>query len=235
MKKMLSLLLTAAMILAMLCCGAFAEAADVTGEWYGSLFGIVMTLTVNEDGTYTIGMDDEEPDEGTWKLDGESLIMDEGSEDETVFAYDGESLYAEMEGIEFLFTREPVEVFVPAAARTDASLEEFAGDWSCTLVSMMGIQVPPEMAEIEIALSIEGETATLTLGLFGEPETVELPVAFADGVATVTIPSEYEDGEDSEYAIQLLEDGTMSITSLLMEEGTVSEIVFYMSSAEAGE
>lgn len=231
MKKMLSMLLTAAMILAMLCCGALAEAADVTGEWYGSLFGITMTMTLNEDGTYTMEMDGEDPNEGTWRLDGESLIMDEGGDDEAVFAYDGESLYMDMEGIEFLFTREPVEAFVPAAARTDAALEEFAGDWSCTLVSMMGMQMPPEMAEVEMALSIEGETVVMTLGLFGEPETVELPAVFADGALTLTIPADYEGGEDSVFTVQLLEDGTMSVTSLLFEE----EVVFYMSSAEVGE
>ena len=229
MKKMFSMLLTAAMILAMLCCGAFAEAADVTGEWYGSLFGMVMTLTLNEDGTYTIEMDGEEPDDGVWKLDGEELILDEDSDDGLVFAYDGESLYAEAEGIEFLFTREPGEVFEAAPARTDAALEEFAGDWSCTLVSMMGMQMPPEMAEIEMSLSIEGETATMTLGLFGEPETVELPVTFADGALTLTIPADYEGGEDSVFTIQLLEDGSMSVTTLLMEE----ELVFYMSSEVA--
>ena len=231
MKKMFSMLLTAAMILAMLCCGAFAEAADVTGEWYGSLFGMVMTMTLNEDGTYTIEMDGEEPDDGAWKLDGEELILDEDSDDGLVFAYDGESLYAEAEGIEFLFTREPVEVFEAAPARTDAALEEFAGDWSCTLVSMMGMQMPPEMAEVEMALSIEGETATMTLGLFGEPETVELPVTFADGALTLTIPADYEGGEDSVFTIQLLEDGTMSAASMMFEE----EIVFYLSNAAVSE
>lgn len=231
MKKMLSLLLTAAMILAMLCCGAFAEAADVTGEWYGSLFGMVMTMTLNEDGTYVMDMGDDDPADGTWRLDGDSLIMDEDSDDGLVFAYDGESLYAEAEGIEFLFTREPVELFEAAPARTDAALEEFAGDWSCTLVSMMGMQMPPEMAEIEMALSIEGETATMTLGLFGEPETVELPVTFADGALTLTIPADYEGGEDSVFTIQLLEDGTMSAASMMFEE----EIVFYLSNAAVSE
>ena len=231
MKKMFSMLLTAAMILAMLCCGAFAEAADVTGEWYGSLFGMVMTMTLNEDGTYVMDMGDDDPADGTWRLDGDSLIMDEDSDDGLVFAYDGESLYAEAEGIEFLFTREPVEVFEAAPARTDAALEEFAGDWSCTLVSMMGMQMPPEMAEIEMALSIEGETATMTLGLFGEPETVELPVTFADGALTLTIPADYEGGEDSVFTIQLLEDGTMSVASMMFEE----EIVFYLSNAAVSE
>ena len=45
----------------------------------------------------------------------------------------------------------------------------------------------------------------------------------------MTVPSEYEGGEDSVFTIQLLEDGSMSVTTLLMEE----ELVFYMSSEVA--
>ena len=93
------------------------------------------------------------------------------------------------------------------------------------------MQMPPEMAEIEMSLSIEGETATMTLGLFGEPETVELPVTFADGALTLTIPADYEGGEDSVFTIQLLEDGTMSAASMMFEE----EIVFYLSNAAVSE
>ena len=229
MKKILSVLLSAAMILAMLCGGAFAEAADVTGEWYGSLFGIAMTLTVNEDGTYVMDMGDDDPTDGTWRLDGETMIMDEGSEEEIAFASDGESLYAEVEGLEFLFTREPVEVFEAAPARTDAALEEFAGTWNCTLVDMMGMQVPPEMAEMELTLTIDGENVCMIMGIFGEPTDVDLTGEFADGTLTVTVPSEYEGGEDSVFTIPLLEDGSMSVTTLLMEE----ELVFYMSSEVA--
>ena len=157
------------------------------------------------------------------------MIMDEGSDEEIAFAYDGESLYAEVEGLEFLFTREPVEVFEAAPARTDAELEEFAGTWNCTLVDMMGMQVPPEMAEMELTLTIDGANVCMIMGIFGEPTDVDLTGEFADGALTVTVPSEYEGGEDSVFTIQLLEDGSMSVTTLLMEE----ELVFYMSSEVA--
>lgn len=229
MKKMLSMLLVAVMMCTALCCGAMAEAADVTGEWYGSLFGMAMTLTLNEDGTYGMDMGDDDPSEGVWKLDGESLIMDEGEEGEVTFAYDGSSLYADMgDGLEFLFTREPVAAFEPAAARTDATLEEYAGSWTCTLVSMMGMQMPPEMAEVEMALVIDGENVTLTLGLFGEPTTADLTAPFADGAMTLTIPSEYEEGEDTVFTLQLLEDGTLSAETTMFEE----TCTFYLSIAE---
>lgn len=230
MKKMLSMLLVAVMMCTALCCGAMAEAADVTGEWYGSLFGMTMTLTLNEDGTYGMDMGDDDPSEGTWKLDGESLIMDEGADGEITFAYDGSSLYADAgDGMEFLFTREPVAAFEPAAARTDATLEEYAGSWTCTLVSMMGMQLPPELAEIELSMIIDGENVNLTLGLYGEPITADLTAPFADGAMTLTVPSEYEDEEDTVFTLQLLEDGTMSAETTMFEE----TCTFYLTAAEA--
>ena len=48
MKKIVSILLTLVMLLSV---AAFAEAADFTGLWYGSLFGMNIELTINEDGT----------------------------------------------------------------------------------------------------------------------------------------------------------------------------------------
>ena len=51
MKKLLSIAVSLILALTLLCAGAMAEAAELTGEWYGSLYGIVMTLTLNEDGS----------------------------------------------------------------------------------------------------------------------------------------------------------------------------------------
>lgn len=51
MKRLTSLVLALLLALTMMV-GAFAETADVTGEWYGELLGIQVTLTINADGTY---------------------------------------------------------------------------------------------------------------------------------------------------------------------------------------
>lgn len=229
MKKLLSIAVSLILALTLLCAGAMAEAAELTGEWYGSLYGIVMTLTLNEDGSYTLAMDSEDPESGVWELDGSDLILDRGTDDEVTFAYDADevSLAMDLDGMAFLFTREPVAAFELAAARADATLEEYAGSWDCTLVSMMGMQLPPEEAEIEMSLVIEGESAQLTLGIFGEPETIDLVPAFADGALTLTIPASYEGEEDSVITFQLLEDGTMSATTLLFDE----ELIFVLEAA----
>ena len=84
MKKILSAMTALILILSVLCAGALAEAADITGKWYASLFGISVTMSLNEDGSYVLQMDmeDEEPSEGTWEFDGAALVMDKGSDTE---------------------------------------------------------------------------------------------------------------------------------------------------------
>ena len=225
MKKTLSVLLLAALMLVALC-GAMAEAADVTGAWYASVFGMTMTLTLNEDGSYLMEMIDEEPETGVWKLDGETLIMDEGTEAETTLVCDGTSMTLDLgEGLEVVFTREPIAAFEPSPARTDATLEEYAGEWVCTMLSAMGAQVSPDLMGVEMSMSIDGEGVVMTLGMFEEPSTVELTAAFADGALTLVFPSEYEGGEDNVFTIQLLEDGSMSVETVMYEEA----FTFYLS------
>ena len=131
----------------------------------------------------------------------------------------------EQDGIEFVFTREMPEAFEAAPVRADASLEEFAGTWACTLVSLMGMQAAPEELGVNLGLSIDGATVALTLENFVDSVEVTLEGAFADGALTVTLPTESEYEDDTVFTLQLLEDGSMSASSLMMDE----EIVYYMS------
>lgn len=229
MKKILCGILAIMMMLSLICAGAMAEAADLTGEWYASVYGITMKMTLNADGSYTMemSMEGEEPMDGTWEFDGAALVMDKGTEDEASLNYDAEanSLCMEEDGIEFVFTREMPEAFEAAPVRADASLEEFAGTWACTLVSLMGMQAAPEELGVNLGLSIDGATVALTLENFVDSVEVTLEGAFADGALTVTLPTESEYEDDTVFTLQLLEDGSMSASSLMMDE----EIVYYMS------
>ena len=229
MKKILCGILAIMMMLSLICAGAMAEAADLTGEWYASVYGITMKMTLNADGSYTMemSMEGEEPMDGTWEFDGAVLVMDKGTEDEASLSYDAEanSLCMEQDGIEFVFTREMPEAFEAAPVRADASLEEFAGTWACTLVSLMGMQAAPEELGVNLGLSIDGATVALTLENFVDSVEVTLEGAFADGALTVTLPTESEYEDDTVFTLQLLEDGSMSASSLMMDE----EIVYYMS------
>ena len=86
MKKLLATLIALMMLVSAAVCGAVAETADIIGEWYGSIFGLSMTMTLHEDGTYTMSMAGEEADSGTWSFDGTTLTTDEGTDGEAAFA-----------------------------------------------------------------------------------------------------------------------------------------------------
>ena len=232
MKKILSSLIVVTLILSALCTGALAETADITGDWYANFYGIFMTMSLNEDGSYTMAMDmeDEEPSEGTWEFDGVALVMDKDSEDEMTLTYDPEavSLYAEQDGMEFLFTREMPVAFEAAPARADATIEEFAGAWTCTLIDAMGMQASPELMGFGMSAKIEGSSVTIALPELLEEEAT-LEGEFADGTLTVTIPAESEYSEEMVFTMQLLEDGTMSAATSFLDD----LMVFYLTPEEA--
>ena len=209
MKKILSAMTALILILSVLCAGALAEAADITGEWYASLFGISVTMSLNEDGSYVLQMD---------------------MEDEMTLTYDPEavSFCAEQDGIEFLFTREMPVAFEAAPVRADAAIEEFAGAWTCTLIDSMGIQAPPEMMDMYAGVTIEGSSVTRAIPDLLSSEEVTVECTFADGALTAIVPSESEYIDDMAFTIQLLEDGSMSIATSFLDE----PMVFYMT-AEA--
>ena len=82
MKRLTSLVLALLLALTMMV-GAFAETADVTGEWYGELLGIQVTLTINADGTYKMDIAGMDSEEGVWeKNEDGNLVMDKGTEGE---------------------------------------------------------------------------------------------------------------------------------------------------------
>ena len=231
MKKLLATLIALTMLVSAVVCGAVAETADITGEWYGSVFGLSMTMKLNEDGTYTLSMTGEEAEPGTWSFDGTTLTLDEGSEGESAFAYDGESLSASMEGMDFVFTREPIATFEPAPARTDAALEEFSGSWNATTIGIMGMYISPDVIGAGISLDIDGTTVVMTIiQEDSEPEAVTVEATFADGVLTVADPTSTEESSTF-WTLSLLEDGTMSMFTQM--EGI--EMTYYLSPAEAAQ
>lgn len=238
MKKRYALLLATAFGMAVTCNGVAAE--EVTGEWYGNMYGMSITLTLDESGEYSMAMDGEEGETGTWELDGETFYMDKGTDSELSLAYDGETLSIEEDGMELMFSRDPEAAagFVPAEARTDSELEEFAGYWTATQVSAFGMTAPLDLLEIEkVDLEIADNKVNFMMAggdLFGEVEATELEGELTDGVLAFVIEAGEEESEDAEtwaWTAQLLEDGTMSLTTEMMEE----PLVFYLEAGEAAE
>ncbi len=96
MKKLVSLFL--ALCLISLLFPALAE-DDISGDWFGSMYGAAFTLTLHEDGTYTLASGDNLGTEGTWELKDNLLIMDGDEDKDNCFVYDGSSLVNEFHGV----------------------------------------------------------------------------------------------------------------------------------------
>ena len=106
MKRLTSLVLALLLALTMMV-GAFAETADVTGEWYSELLGIQVTLTINADGTYKMDIAGMDSEEGVWeKNEDGNLVMDKGTEGEGLVTVTETGLSTEQDGMKIDFTRE---------------------------------------------------------------------------------------------------------------------------------
>jgi hypothetical protein len=227
MKKLFSLLLALCMMLA--CC-ASAEAVDMTGVWYADLMGMTMTLTLNADNTYTMDMMGE-ADDGTWAQTETGVLID----DEMPMVYNAEAntLVMDMDGMELVFGREAAAAFVAAEARTDATVEEFAGCWLADKIGFMGMTMSTTDIGMGLAFAINDTTVTMYMmegeQSFAEAETVDLPAEFADGALTIVMPAESEESAPQSFVLKLLADGTLACETSMMEE----TMTFYMNAVEA--
>ena len=222
MKKLFAIVIALAMLLS---AAALAEAADYTGVWYlnameaegesysPATFGIEMSIELKDDGTVvgtsSMGGGEAEPQAGVWEIDGDHVNV---TIDESTLAMkleDG-ALIGESDGQKMVFGREKVEVevYVPAAPKADATVEDYAGKWVSAKIGTEGIYMDAAAFGLEFNANIEGTTITLD-GILFSSEAVE--ATFADGALTYAA----EDPENamlSGFTAQLLEDGAMSLT-----------------------
>ena len=231
MKKLLSVLLVLAMLLG--AC-ALAETVDLTGEWYltelamgdtsvdPSALGMNITITLNGDGTAVLVStygDEEETQEGTWAQTEAGVEVVTGENPTALLLEDGKlKLYMGEEGA-MIFGREKTEAPALPAAVAAESEDAFLGTWKITSVSMMGLVVPAEVAEINVTMTVEAGKVTLLSG--EEPQ--EIPTTFADGVLTASEP------DMGEIKLSLCEDGTVSLEVSMGEAG---QMIMYFTRAE---
>ena len=97
MKKIVSLLL----ILCLMGTSVFvlAEAADLYGDWYGSLYGMAMQLTFKDDGTYAMSLGENEMPGGKFELKDGIVYMDGDEDPDNGFAFDGTYLVNETQQV----------------------------------------------------------------------------------------------------------------------------------------
>lgn len=157
MKRLTSLVLALLLALTMMV-GAFAETADVTGEWYGELLGIQVTLTINADGTYKMDVAGMDSEEGVWeKNEDGNLVMDKGTEGEGLVTVTETGLSTEQDGMKIDFTREAPAEDEELTISTETTEEELQGKWQATSVIMNGMSVPMSMVGQECIIEGEGQ------------------------------------------------------------------------------
>ena len=218
MKKLKTVLFAMMMMFSMT---AFAEEADLTGEWYGTLMGISITMNFNEDGTYamTMAMSPDDAKEGTWELRDGEVVVDPGTDTEGSFAFDGETLTMAGDDYEMVLTREPVDEFVPAEPAKDAQLEDYEGEWVSGMVEAMGVTVDGKAAGLELKAKVEGTTVTLDSGTLGFADQ-SIDFEFKDGALTFEMGMDEAETEaetegisfSTSIKLQLLEDGTQLVS-----------------------
>lgn len=252
MKKLLAILLAMAMLLCAVALAETAETVEAVeeaaepdpaeafvGVWYlnemqmegmsisPASFGVDMTIELNADGTAvgnSVQGEETETKDGTWTLEGDTVTVTIDDEP-MVFTVQEGNLVADSDGMVMIFGTEKVEaeIFEPAAARTDAAEEEFAGAWTAFKINMDGSYMDAALLGEEITATIEGTTVTLNGFLF-DGDAFE--TQYADGALAFSV-------EDPETALiagikaQLLEDGTMALTITASED-----LVLIMNRAE---
>ena len=223
MKKITALLL--AIMLA--CLVSFACAADAdplyTGEWYlktmsqgdqtidVAAIGMNGVLTLNADWTCSMtGLGSDVT--GTWKdeADKNKITVTLDGDDAEAMLSDGE-LTITAGDTKMIFTREAPAAAEDAAVRTDATAEEFNGEWTCIAISVGDMKIDAATAEAagqELPkLTFTDGSILLEGGAIAEAfSAFKMPLTYADG----TYSFEMENAGVSIKA-NILEDGTMAL------------------------
>lgn len=228
MKKLVSLLL--ALCLVCLSTAALAAGADITGDWYGTMYGMGVTLTLNADNTYKLLMGENELP-GTYELKDGIVYMDGDTDAANGFVYDGTTLVNEKQSVTFTRDAEAAQSITLAEVNTEAKLEDFAGEWVCKYVSMNGMVVDVTAIPVEQlgasqipGMKIEGNTMILT-GLESMTGANPLEMEFADGALSIDLGKMLAEASQSagmDLSSLGLDNLQMTLGVMLLKDGMAS-------------
>ena len=194
MKKLLALGLTIALMLLFVLSLAMAESpapeAALTGDWFGETQGMILQLTLKEDGSYTAAFPAREGSEvtGTWEFRDGFLYLD-GNDVPAVNVL-GEDVLKWTELDTFLRREAPL-LYTPAEPLADIPQEIYAGTWKALYVGVDGAMLMANTLGEPSGAYIEGTSVALTGPLTGEA-LLEVTyeggaLRWADGNTTITL------------------------------------------------
>ena len=229
------------MMAGLVCTNVYAlDNKDVVGTWYANSLSMdgmnefhpgaimmEMTMEFREDGKgeVTTASEESEPDvdEFEWKIDGDNIVIT--SDDEVLEGvYSDGSISVNLDGMTMTLGQEKEEYvpYEPGKVLEDTKLEDFDGEWSSSIMSAFGMQVPTgTLFEMQFNLTIDGGKATLVTIENGTETTTELE-GDLDTNALVLKSTEEKTEEDAEdyslfdtdtMRLYLLDDGKLCFTS----------------------
>ena len=197
MKRILACLLALVMICAALPALGQETGPSPAGNWYADMNGFIFTLSLLEDGAYTLSSGDAAV-EGAWELTNGAVLLD--GDPETALAFDGEKLTnAEAE---VSFTREKPEAYQPAPVNAAAQTGDFDGYWSSVYVEVGGMVLPAASIGDDTEANIQGVSVALGGWLF-----LGAQFDFAYENAALVLNS-----EALSITLELLQDGLLRMT-----------------------
>lgn len=256
-KKILSIAL--AMMMAIPTMPAMAASdKDVLGDWYANIYGVGIQVTFRKGGSYLISMDgvnNGDPEEGTWKMTGDAITLDEGEENSMNLTVKGNSISAD--NGEFTLSREETEYdgYTPAGV-VDAAEKDFDGIWKADYVSTGNITAPVDVFGISGAfISVKSGKLELFLNSddYEKPlDAEDMTVEFKDNACTFTSKKNEEKDAEKNAAskddVSSDDDGKETDTSvsgtLQMQEDDMvkmtintggSDMIFYLEKSDAVE
>lgn len=260
-KKILSIALAVMMAIPTMPVMATSD-KDVLGDWYANIYGVGIQVTFRKGGSYLISMDgvnNGDPEEGTWKMTGDAITLDEGEENSMNLTVKGNSISAD--NGEFTLSREETEYdgYTPAKV-VDADEKDFDGIWKADYVSTGNITAPVDVFGISGAfISVKSGKLELFLNsdVYEKPlDAEDLTVEFKDNTCTFTSEKDEEkdaekdaektaaskddassddDGEETDTSVS----GTLQMQEDDMVKMTIntggSDMVFYLEKSDAVE
>lgn len=252
-KKILSIALAVMMAIPTIPVMAASD-KDVLGDWYANIYGVGIQVTFRKGGSYLISMDgvnNGDPEEGTWKMTGDAITLDDGEENSMNLTVKGNSISAD--NGEFTLSREETEYdgYTPAKV-VDADEKDFDGIWKADYVSTGNITAPVDVFGISGAfISVKSGKLELFLNsdAYEKPlDAEDLTVKFKDNACTFTSEKDEEqdvasnndagsddDGEETDTSVS----GTLQMQEDDMVKMTIntggSDMVFYLEKSDAVE
>ena len=170
-------------------------AQRVLGDWYADQAGLVIALSLAEDG-YTLTVPGTDPQAGQWEARDGMVVLD-GDEGSALLILDD---VLRMDALDLLFGREKPLTYVPADILADAPEGALDGLWRAQFVAVGEGTMLAEAAEEDAFVYIEGANVALGGTRFGNVIRVFTPDAGA-----LTLP---EEG----VTLQLQQDGFLRMT-----------------------